>query len=71
MVLYLDIGVQVVSQVFFMALCNKVEQHSADTDQKQEFYYYSLYLNSDRKHWLTHFLFIVSLFKTQKVLYYQ
>lgn len=35
MLLYLDVGVQVVIQVFLMALCNNVDQHSADTGQQR------------------------------------
>lgn len=38
LLLYLDVGVQARIQVFFMALCNNVDQYSVDTDQQQWFY---------------------------------
>lgn len=54
MLLYLDIGVQVVIQVFFMALCNNVDQHSADTGQQKQWRVWT-----SVKHW--HIFFFASL----------
>lgn len=62
---YLDIGVQVVNQVFFMALCDYVEQHSADTAQQKEFNLLQ-WQKTSLKCCLTQFLFIVSLEKLTK-----